>query len=166
MRLGAFINEPDFQRSGAAQNFLGLGCILHARQLHHHPVRSLLLDDGLGHPQLIDPLLQGQNVLLDRRFLEPASLCLPERSCQHRLSGRFPACPLQFGCAFFHHAARLVCHGGICETGDKCLARALHVHQGNAFLAQQVAHVSRQRVEPLAQGCFYIHLQGEMHPAP
>ena len=39
-RLGAFVHQAHFQRGSAAQNVLGLGRVLHARQLHDDTVQS------------------------------------------------------------------------------------------------------------------------------
>ncbi len=40
-------------------------------QLHHHPVGALLLDHRLGDAELVDPVVQGGDVLRDRRRLHP-----------------------------------------------------------------------------------------------
>src|SRR5690606_2163926 len=55
-----------FQGGGGAEDALGLGGVLHARQLHHHAFGTLALDDRLGHAELVDAVAQGTDVLLDR----------------------------------------------------------------------------------------------------
>ncbi len=64
------IDHADFQRRGAAEDVLGLGGVLHARQLHHDAVGALLLDHRLGHAQFVDPVVQRGDVLLDGEFLD------------------------------------------------------------------------------------------------
>ena len=81
MCFGAFINHADFKRSRAPQNFFGFSCVLHARELHHHAVRALLLDDGLSHAQLVDAVVQRQNVLFNGGFLELAGISRFEAGC-------------------------------------------------------------------------------------
>src|SRR5690606_10809111 len=55
-----------FQRRGGAEDALGLGGVLHARQLDHDAVRALALDHRLGHAELVDAVAQGDDVLLHR----------------------------------------------------------------------------------------------------
>ncbi len=52
-----FIHHADFQRGGAAENFLGLGGVLHARQLDDNAVGALLLDDRFRDSQFIDAVM-------------------------------------------------------------------------------------------------------------
>jgi hypothetical protein len=49
--------------------------VLHAGQLHHDAVRALLLDHRLGHAELVDPVVQRGDVLLQR--LRPAPARVP-----------------------------------------------------------------------------------------
>jgi hypothetical protein len=70
LRGRVVVDHANFQRRGAADNVLGTGRVLHARQLHDDPVGALLLDDRLGDAELIDPVAQDRDVLLDRAFLD------------------------------------------------------------------------------------------------
>ena len=67
----AVVDHAHLERRGAADDVLGLGRVLHARQLHHDPVGALLLDHRLGHAELVDAVVQGRDVLRDRRRLHP-----------------------------------------------------------------------------------------------
>src|SRR3546814_20741999 len=58
--------SSDLQRGGRADDALGLRGVLHARQFDDYPVRALALDDRLGHADLVDPVAQRTDVLLDR----------------------------------------------------------------------------------------------------
>ena len=69
LRFGAVIDHAQLQRGGTADDVLGLGGVLNARQLHDHAVQSLLLNHRLGHAQLIDPVVQRGDVLLQRGVL-------------------------------------------------------------------------------------------------
>jgi hypothetical protein len=71
-RLGAVVDHAHLQRGGAADDVLGLGGVLHAGQLHHHAVQPLLLDHRLGHAELVDPVVQRGDVLLERLVLDAA----------------------------------------------------------------------------------------------
>ena len=68
-RLPTFVDHADFQRGGAAQNVFGFGRVLHARQLHHDAVQPLLLNDRLGHTELVDAVVQRGDILLERLVL-------------------------------------------------------------------------------------------------
>ena len=59
-------DRAEFQGRGGADQALGRGGVLHARQLHDHAVVALALDDRLGHAELVDAVAQGGDVLLDR----------------------------------------------------------------------------------------------------
>ncbi len=66
--------EAKLQRCDLAQDVLGLGGVLHARQLHIDAIEALALHDGLGNAQLIDAVAQGDEVLLDGIVLPVADL--------------------------------------------------------------------------------------------
>ena len=61
-----------FQRRGGAEDALGLGGVLHARQLDHDAVGALALDHRLGDAERVDAVAQGADVLLDRVGRDPA----------------------------------------------------------------------------------------------
>jgi hypothetical protein len=54
-----------FQRRLRAEDLLGFGRILHAGKLDHDAVRALLLDQRLGHAELVDAIAQGGQVAGD-----------------------------------------------------------------------------------------------------
>ena len=64
-----FLDHAHFEGGGTAEDVLGLGRVLHARQLHHDAVDALLLDHRLGHAEFVDAVVQRGDVLLDRRLL-------------------------------------------------------------------------------------------------
>ncbi len=64
------IHHAHFQRRGTAKDILGARRVLHTGQLHHHAIRALLLNHGLGHTQFIDAIAQSKQVLLHCRFLD------------------------------------------------------------------------------------------------
>ena len=57
------------QESRFAPDIFSFGRVLHARQLHHHPIGARLLNDGLRNPELIDAVAKSSNVLLYSRIL-------------------------------------------------------------------------------------------------
>ncbi len=61
---------PHLEGCRAAEDVLRAGGVLHAGQLHDDAVRALLLDDGLGHAQLVDAVAQDGDVLRDRAVLD------------------------------------------------------------------------------------------------
>src|SRR4029079_12393377 len=48
------VHQLELEQRGLADEGLGPLRILHARELHQDPVVALLLDRGLGHPELVD----------------------------------------------------------------------------------------------------------------
>ena len=73
-RVVLHVLETELERGHAAQDVLDLGRILHAGQLHVDAVETLALHDRLGHAQLVDPVAQRRDVLLDRVVLALAHL--------------------------------------------------------------------------------------------
>jgi hypothetical protein len=67
---GRVVDHADFQGRGAAEDVLGLGRVLHARQLDDDAVGALLLDHRLGDAEFVDPVVQGGDVLLEREFAD------------------------------------------------------------------------------------------------
>ena len=72
-RSALVVDHADFERRGAAEDVLGLRRVLHAGQLHHDAVGALLLDHRLGDAELVDAVVQGGDVLLERAVLRRAS---------------------------------------------------------------------------------------------
>ena len=60
------IHHAKLQGRRGAQDLLCLGGVLHAGQLHDDAVAALLLNDRLGDTELVDPVAQGGDVLLQR----------------------------------------------------------------------------------------------------
>ena len=64
-----FVDHAHFERRGAAEDVLRFRRVLHAGQLHDDAVGALLLDDRLGHAQLVHAVAQRRDVLLQREVL-------------------------------------------------------------------------------------------------
>ena len=69
-RAGVVVDHADLERRGAAEDVLGARRVLHARELHHHAVGALLLDDRLGDAELVDAVAQDRDVLLHGAVLD------------------------------------------------------------------------------------------------
>ncbi len=82
---GRVVDHADFERCGAAEDVLGLGRVLHAGQLDDDAVGALLLDDRLGDAELVDPVVQRRDVLLQREFAQALDRFRLERGDQPRL---------------------------------------------------------------------------------
>ena len=82
LRVMLLIDQAKLQRGRRAEDLLGAGGVLHAGQLHHHPVQPLLLDDRFRHAQFIDPLAQRSDVLLQGQPPDFKQHFLPDHRAQ------------------------------------------------------------------------------------
>lgn len=69
-----------------AEDTLGFGSVLHARQLNHDAVGALTLNDWLGNTQLVDAVTYRGQVLLDGVFTDFRQLGRGHRQTQYRLA--------------------------------------------------------------------------------
>jgi hypothetical protein len=67
---GGLLDHADFQRRGAAEDVLGFGRVLHARQLDDDAVGALLGNHRFGDAEFVDPIVERRHVLLDRELLD------------------------------------------------------------------------------------------------
>ena len=68
-----FVDHAHFQCGGAADDVFGFGGVLYAGELDGDAVGTGLLDDGLGHAQFVDAVVQGGDVFVRR----PVCGCWP-----------------------------------------------------------------------------------------
>nr|GEU28151.1 hypothetical protein [Tanacetum cinerariifolium] len=168
-QLGAggdrFVDHADFQGGRAADHGAGTGHVLHAWQLHHDAVRTLLLDDRFRHTQLVDALGQRGNILLDA-FV------------QGLLEGRrFQAdYGFQFGVAarigkrhvrhlVGQHGLGFLAGGVVAEVDLDGVAHALDAGVAHVLVAQLAAGGSLHALHALGQHGLGIDLHQEVHTA-
>ena len=65
------IQHLELQQGRVLNEGLGPPWILHARELDNDLAEPLLLNQGLGHAELIDPVPDSLQGLADRRLLDP-----------------------------------------------------------------------------------------------
>ena len=163
---GRVVDHANFKCSRAAQDFLGLGDILHARQLHDDAVGALLLDDGFGHTQLVDTVVQGGDVLLER-----IGLYLGDGGLR-QLAGEGVASAFATAGREGHVGQRATQLGrrGVArvraiEAGDDGHVVAFDAARGDFRLAQRSAHIVGQGIIAARQGALHVDLQQEVNPA-
>ena len=163
--FGAVFDQAHFQRRGAAQNVLGLGCVLHAGQLHDDTVNALLLDHRLGHAQLVDPVVQRQHVLLERLVLNAARGLGLDAGGQLELAAVGRLDHLQVGHLLLDQAFGRRQRRGIAKADFNRLAIAGNAAVAQVFVAQRQTDVTGERFGALGQRRLHIDLQHEMHAA-
>ncbi len=72
-RIVLLVLEPKLERRHAAENVLHFRGILHTRELDVDAVQALALNDRLGDSELVDPIAQRRDVLLDGIVLAVAN---------------------------------------------------------------------------------------------
>src|SRR5574340_735467 len=159
------IHHADFQSGGAPEDLLGLGSVLHARQLHHHAVDALLLDDRLGHPQFVDAVAQRGDVLLQREILD-ALLRLQVQARHHgELAALLPFLQQQVRKGLLQLRHALPALRLIAKPDYNRLTLAGNAGVMDLLFPQQPADVSGIALHGLVQRRFHVHLQQEVHPA-
>ena len=165
-RLGLVVDHAELQRRGGSEDLLRPGGVLDPGQLDDDPVLALLLDDRLRHPELVDAVAQGGDVLLDREALDLALRVLPELHVEHRVAdvlGRFDD---QLGHAPAHEIVGLIAVPDVIEPNDQA---AVRTHRDRALaellLPEQGADVARVALLGLPDRAGQIHLHQEVHAA-
>ena len=160
------VDHADFQGRGAAQNFLGFGRVLHPRQLHHHAVGALLLNDRLGHAQFIDAVLQRGDVLLQRRLLRALDRFRLDRAGQAEFAAReILLGEYQIRLVALQQRARLGAGVGVAELDHKGAAFTADAGMAQGLVAQLGSAIPAQVLQPLGQRGLHVHLQHEVHAA-
>ena len=164
-RFQGLIDHAHFQCGRAAQNVLGLGGVLHARQLHHDAVLALLLDDGLGHAQLVDAVVQGGDVLLERLVLHAAGRHRLDGGGQLEIGAVGRVRRFQVGELVLDEPFRGVQGGRVAKADFDLLAISADAAVAHVFLAQAGADVARQGLGLFGQRRLHVHLEHEVHAA-
>jgi len=161
--FAAFVHHAQFQRGRAAQDVFGLGRVLHARQLHHDAVCTLLLDDGFGHAEFVDAVVQRGDVLFQRLVLHPAGRFGLDGERQAHIGpvgglGHQQVCKLVLQDVF-----RLL---GCCRVAQlqlQCLTVALDSAVAYALFAQRHPHVACKHLGFFGECALHVHLKQEVH---
>ena len=159
------VGHAELQGRGRAQDVFGPGGVLHARQLHHHTLQALLLDDRFGHAQLVHALAQGGDVLLqgqapglrDRVVAEPGQ------------QGKFAALGLRL---LKLQVGKIILYLGDAQAPlvrvPEADQQAVFPAPGNGLVADALVAQLRPDVGDvtflrLGDGRFHVHLHQEMH---
>ncbi len=160
------VHHAEFQRRGGAQDFLGAGGVLHARQLHHDALLSLLLDHRLRHAELVDPVPEGGDVLLQGEVAHLPGRLLADGKRQRRRAVGVPLLHLEVGELSPDEIAALVPIGDFAESHHDAPLRAPGDGLvSNPFLSEQRADVAGVALLGLAQRAGHVHLHEEVDPA-
>ena len=129
--------------------------------MHHNPITALLLDDRFGDAQLIHPITQGGDVLLQGEIALFLDLRLAQRQFETQRT-RFVL--LQVGQVFAQDLRRLVTLRRVLEfhlyaTGRHSSYRSIE----NFFAPQLGADFVYITLFDLLDGGVHVHLHQEMH---
>jgi len=157
------VDHADLEGRGAAEDVLGLGHVLHARQLDHDAVQALLLDHRLGHAELVDPVVQGGDVLLEGRFLDGLLGQRRQGGGELEVGTVLALGELQVVVGRHDHGAGTALGLGLTELHDHALAVTADPGVADILVAQQAAEVAGGGVEALGDGALHVHLEQEVH---
>ena len=161
--FGAVVDQAHLECGGAAQNVFGHGGVLHPRQLHHDAVQTLLLNDRLGHAQLVDAVVQGGDVLLQRLLLHAPRGFGLQAGAQLELAGVGCVGEGHIGKLVFDQVARGFQGGRVTQAQFNGVAIAGNAAVADVFLTQHRAQIARRGVDFFAQRSGHVHLQHEVH---
>ena len=139
--------------------------VLHAGKLHDDAVGALLLDHRLGDAELVHPLAERSDVLLERRVLDALLGFGPDGGVQARLRRVAGVQELEIGQRLGERPLRLLARFGVAEPDDDRAALAGDARVANVLVAQRRAHVAGERVEPFGERALHVDLQQEVHAA-
>ncbi len=157
--------KAELQICRLAENALGFGSVLYARQFDHDAVGPLALHQRLGDAQLVDAVAHGGQVLLDRIFANLSQLGLGQRQPQHELAVALAGGQLEIGEVLANQ--RLSGAEGFL-IGEAQLHGILQIRQAaiaHALLAQQAFDLAFGDVQPRLDGLLHIDFQQEVHAA-
>jgi hypothetical protein len=128
-------------------------------------VQALLLDHGLGHAQLVDPVVQRGDVLLERSILQPARRLGLDGGSEPPLAALLAVGGRQVGELVLDQGlGRFQC-GGVSEAHLDGLAVARDRGAANVLVAQARAQVIGEGLGLLVDGALHVDLQQEVHAA-
>ena len=136
---------------------------MHARQLDHDAVGTLTLNQRLGNTQLVDPVTDSCQVLLDGIFTDFRQLGRGHRQTQHRLTIEVGSGNVEVVKVFANQATCLLT-GRL--VGKAQLNGAIELRQtaiAQFVFAQQAFDVAFVHFHARVNGLVHVHFQQEMH---
>ena len=165
-RRGFGVDHAELQGRGGPEDLLRPRRVLDTGQLDDDPVLPLLLDDRLGHTELVDAIAQRGDVLLNREALDLALGRLAELNFEHRISDVDGRIDDQLGHPPAHEIVRPVTVACVVETNDQPPVRAHRDRPLAKFLLpQQRPEIPRVPLLRLSDRSREVHLHQEVHAA-
>ena len=160
VRLGG---QAELQAGGLAEDTLGLGGVLHARQLDHDAVGALALHQRLGHAKLVDAIAHRGEVLLDRIFADAGQGGWRQRDIEHLQLVALAAGQLEIGIGLADQALRLSEGFAVGEAQLEGVVAARHAAVADTLLAQQALHLAFVDFQARIDRLVHVHFQQEVH---
>ena len=156
-----FVDHAHFQCGGAADDVFGFGGVLYAGELDGDAVGTGLLDDGLGHAQFVDAVVQGGDVLFDGLFADVGQCLFGQ--------GEDEAAAVGGEGGFGQQALQLRQHvfqlGGVLERDGEAVVVDYGLAAADFLFGQLAADVAGVTLEGFLHGGLHVHLHGEVHAA-
>ena len=124
-----------------------------------------MLHDRLSHAQLVNPVMQSLQVLLERKFLDAFLRHHAHAGCEVKVFVAARNFVGQVRKILGQQVARLGRFGFRFKFDHDYLALALNTVVVDFFLAQRHAEIADSAFRRLIQRCFHVHLQQEVHAA-
>ena len=163
--FGGLADHAQLQRRGAAEDAFHLRRVLHAGQLHHDAVETLLLDDGLGHTERVDAVVEGGDVLLDGGFLHATFRLGFDDGGQPQVRAVAAVGQRQIRQRIGHRVARAAAIVGVAKLDGDGAALPVDADMTHVLVAQQGAQVAGQRIELFGQRRLHVDLIKKVHTA-
>ncbi|RML99973.1 hypothetical protein APX70_02371 [Pseudomonas syringae pv. maculicola] len=155
--------QTELEVGGLAQNTLGFGRVLHTRQLDHDAVGTLTLNQRLGNTQLIDPVTDGGQVLLDRVFTNLGQFGRGQRHAQYGNTVQLGRRDFEIGEGLAHQCTSLL---ALCIIGKAQLNHVAQLRQAaitRLFLAQQGFDFAFVDFQTRIDRLVHVDFQQEVH---
>ena len=160
VRLGG---QTKLQVGGLAQYALGLGGVLHARQLDHNAVGALTLHQRLGHTQFVDPVTHRGQVLRHRVITNAGNFRLGQRQLQDVLLLTLGGFQRKLIVLPRDQAARFAALLFIGKAKLQGVALGWQAAITQAFGTHQAANLALVDIDPRLDGLIHVHLQQKVH---
>ena len=157
------VDHADLECRRAAEDLLGARDVLDAGQLNDDAVGALLLDHRLGHPELVDAVMQSRDVLPERAVLDLFLCGRGQRRDQTEVGAGAFLTQRQLAQLPANQVLGMRPSFRITELDLDRRRGLADARMPDVLFAQQRADVGAEGLEPLVDRGAHVDLQQEVH---
>ena len=155
--------QTELQVRSLAEDTLGFGGVLNARQLDYDPIGPLTLHQRLSHTKFVDAIAHRGQVLLDRVLTNLCQLGLSQRQAQHELTVALGGGQLEVREVLADQRLRITKRGLIGEAQLHGIFQIRQAAIAHTLLAQQALDLTLGNVKSRLDSLFHVDFQQEVH---